>query len=132
MPITFFIGSTKMIGGSEWIEYPAYTINIDNFSEELKKKWPDALIGPAGTPSQALEWRLNKDAYSEQFALDSKKQFVIAEAVSKSNLIEFTLWYRKYIPSEFKLFLFDESLALVIELVDKISRETLEKNITGS
>src|SRR5258708_5801833 len=82
-----------------------FLIDIQIFGAELRKSWPDAEIRfPAPDDSVTIYWDLSPAGLSGSLFPDHQTLTIVRGI--QQNLVEFINWYRLFIPSQHKLYLF--------------------------
>ena len=115
MSTSFFIGP---IDPTSWYteessdQKPTSDLMIDPnlYRVELMKRWPFADIGEGGE-HYALFWKLDTEAgLGPEGGLQSDLQHV-SFRYSDLTFVDFVLWHRRFVPSQYVLYLFNSSSA---------------------
>lgn len=108
----------------------SYKIDLRDYAEQLKNRWPNAQIIQPNSLTYVLQWELNtQESLGISGGLQSDRQTVSFGSNPKENAIEFILWHRSLVPSSQYLLLFDDNMDIKCELKSDISLEKLREII---
>lgn len=113
---SFFISPFKP--PEEWYGESELKLDVNSFAEGLRLKWPNISITlTPGSKYNIVEWEVLKGdgTYGVRGSLEANQQIVSLDGTT-ADLAEFVLWYRKLIPSQYRLFFFHESLYTCLEI----------------
>ncbi len=114
----FFISQFKP---PTWTGEVKFKINPENYGRELKKLWPDAAITVPPLKEYVLWWELNREGtYQIMGGLQTDYNVVSVEG-NEQYIAEFAIWHRAFVPQEYSLFLFHESLTINFALSSGMS-----------
>ncbi len=107
-----------------------FTVDSELFSLELKKQWPSAEIQDAPSDStMEIYWNLlptdSIRGLDGRFQKD--QQTLTIQGGIDHDLIKFIMWYRQFIPAQYKLYLFDSSSFERLELTPEIVEDQIRK-----
>lgn len=92
-------------------------IDPEHYRTELEKKWPFAKIHDGGL-TFPLRWSLDREnASGPEGGMLSDLQIVSLRRPDNDTLIEFVLWHRTMIPTEYTLYLFTDSDISQIQVI---------------
>jgi len=99
-----------------------FAVDVEEFKVQLKNRWPTSEIRYAPSDAQVLiDWSLapTDSAYGLNGSLFSDHETLTIETGVENNLVEFILWYRKFIIYKYKLYIFNDVSFERLELTDK-------------
>ncbi len=122
---SFFISTSRPPEFDETIEY---RINESEYAASLRRQWPYAKVTAVPIARYILHWELDrKDRLGLSGGLQANRLVVSFGNAPHEDVIDFIIWHRAYVPPHQSLFLFDESLSLVLELEPGVRPEDLKK-----
>src|SRR3990172_5728676 len=118
---TLFISTSRP---PELDESISYRIDPAQYAIEMRRRWPDAKIVELKSGEYVLHWELNqRDRLGLSGGLQSNRLVVSFGSGPRTDVIEFALWHRDFVPTGTMLYLFDANLELVVELTPGIDRQ---------
>ncbi len=113
----------------EWeTQTSSLQIDINHFEQEFLKKWNNGTI--TKIPTGRLSWHVPEIGSSGFFgSLHSNKQIVTFSLGNWETFPDFVLWYRAFIPTNYRLFFFNSSNWESLELTENTTREMVSKFI---
>ncbi len=92
-------------------------IDVNEFMDRLKTDWPGVQIQAAGSSDDpfVLHWRLTIQEHRQLGSLHPDLQSISIEDFPPG-ATRFALWYRNFVPSQHRLFLYDEGFNEHVEL----------------
>jgi len=129
MSITFFVIPYKP---TEWKTADSdLRINIDEFQEKLVQAWPTAKFEL--TPENGLLWSIPEDSSAGFFGgIQSDHQIISFGPGGWKTFKDFILWYRLFIPLEYRLFFFNSSSWNSLEITSIVTREDIDNFLSQS
>jgi hypothetical protein len=98
-----------------------FKIIPEKYSNGLKILWPDITITTPSSTEYSLWWELEReDKYPIMGGLQIDHNVVSVDG-SYEYVAEFAIWHRTFIPQEYKLYFFHESLEVLFELKPSVS-----------
>src|SRR3954453_3093630 len=120
---TFFISMFKPPDEHETV---TYRIDPDTYGEALQKRWPYSNVGRVASEHYILSWELDKETeLGAPGGLFSDGKVVSFGSNPQKDAMDFVLWHRAFVPEQYPLFLFDQSLSIVFELKSDVTENEL-------
>lgn len=124
---TLFISTSKPPQLDQGINY---RIDPVEYHAKMQENWPYARIYNAHVGDYILSWELNNDKnLGASGGLQANRLVVSLSSNPQRDAVDFILWHRSFVPNIQQLFLFDESLTMIVELEPDLTEETIQKLI---
>jgi hypothetical protein len=128
MPTTYFLSPFQP---PAWNGETNLHINLDEYLRQLSQTWRDAKIAINPTSETYIaSWEIPTKSDNCIIGGLQKGQTIISCQGSPRGVATFVIWHRQNISSEQRLFLFDESLYLNMELTAGLTLEDIVQRIS--
>jgi len=129
MSIQFFITPYKP---TEWeTSISDLKIDLPEFKQKFMEKWPNAEL--KSTPKGGLLWSVPEERSAGFFgSIQTNLQIVSFGPGNWTTITDFIIWYREFVSSRHKLFLFNSSSWDSLKLTRRITKENIKKFVLGA
>jgi hypothetical protein len=87
-----------------------YTIDPDQLADALRARWRDVQISVSSSSYAALYWECKvREPFGLNGVLQRDTQAIVLEKPGQHDVAEFATWFRGYVPSQYRLSLFNSS-----------------------
>lgn len=130
--VVFYILPYSEIGqstkGSERKFESDLSVNVGEFSEELKKLWPKSEVDMSNNNgSQEVQWQIPEPSFDACRGALFRNSIVEISSHPFEIVVEFVLWYRHYVPFKYRLFMMVPEGNSVIELVENTNSQDIRR-----
>lgn len=129
MPITYFISPFRP---PVWQGESTLIVDVEKYLEVLSSKWNTAkiVVNPA-SETYVASWEIPTQGNNALIGGIQVGQQIISCSGSPEEVAEFAFWHREHVSPVHALFLFDESLAVDIELSSSTTFDAIVNGLSG-
>jgi hypothetical protein len=129
MPSVFFVSPFEP---PHWDPEATLHIDVDRYLNQLSARWPDlTIVTNPVSPTYIAYWQL-PISHSQYFEGGLQKGASVVSCQGRANgIAEFVLWHRQFIESQYRLFLFDDGLHVIMNIVPEMTPQEIKRRIQG-